>query len=59
MMGQQDGSLGKGVCHQAWQFEFDSCDPYGRREPTLKSYSLPAHALLWKANAQAHTYTKK
>lgn len=59
MMCQQDGSLGKGVGHQAWQFEFDHCGPCSRREPTFKSYSLPVHTLLWQENAYAHIYTKK
>lgn len=34
--GQQDGSVGKGSCWQAWSPEFDPWDPHGgRREPTI------------------------
>jgi hypothetical protein len=40
-VGQQDGSAGKGACHQTCQPEFDPQDPYGRRrELTITSCPL-------------------
>lgn len=41
-MSWQDGSLGKGACHQAWSSECISKDPHGRRrKPTTYK------AVLW------------
>lgn len=44
---QQDGLLGKGICHQAWPPESDPLNPQGRRrEPTLMSCHLTSVGVL-------------
>lgn len=47
--GQQDGSVGKGACSQAWSSELDPWSQHGRRRQwTLKKTCLPTCTLaLW------------
>jgi hypothetical protein len=44
--------------YQAWQSEFNPCDPYGvRGDLTLRSWPLTSTCVLWYRHAHVHPHT--